>query len=196
MIFLKQCMRSNQIKFFLFVLVALMMVAGAIFVVAKNSSQAENLWRYAPRETEIFVEFDLADGKLAEYFENNKVAKEELENFLVDNGLPAGIWQAGIEIQRVAMFVTETNSSEKKTESGWIIQSKNNIEQLNAFLSNFYFESLDKRTIIITKSKEVMSSVGDKQTFFGLDASRAKEMKGAVAVIFLIPGCNCKVLLL
>ncbi|HRY63271.1 MAG TPA: hypothetical protein P5267_01530 [Patescibacteria group bacterium] len=177
-------MKRSYLKFFIFAPAILLIVIVAVLAVAKNSRGGETLWRYIPSETKIFVEFDLADKNLDEYFKTNKKAKEELEKFLFDNELPVEIWQSGIEVQRVAMFVMETNMAEKKMENGWIIRAKNEVGQLNVFLSNFYYKPLDKRTAIITKSKEVMQATRDKQTFFGVDMGREKKLQGALAYGF------------
>jgi len=167
-------------QLYIFLPALLILFAAAVFFMVKNYySSDEFLWQYAPKKSLAFAEFDLADKNFIDYLGRNSQAKKQLEKFLQDNGLPADIWKAEIEIQKIGLFVVEIPDQEKRKEPGWVVKSRGNIEQSSAFLSGYYYQPIDKKTAIIARSKEVMQMVRGAQYFSDLNfGQRSKAVNG------------------
>ncbi|NMB48074.1 hypothetical protein GYA13_01340 [Candidatus Kuenenbacteria bacterium] len=168
-------MKKERVKFFVFIALFVLIVIAAVLVLARGRGTGGRLWQYVPEKTKIFLEFDLTEKKLKNYLIQNKEAKDELESFLMDRGLPAEIWDAGLQIQKVAWFqipIEGTGEGE-----GWVIQSKNDVGQLSAFLKNFYFKFIDDRVAVITANKDVLTAVDRGPVFSNWEIQTASEAK-------------------
>ncbi|HOZ36237.1 MAG TPA: hypothetical protein PLR18_00170 [bacterium] len=175
-------MKKEGLKFFIFVSALALILTAAVLVLTKDGEQGSRLWRYVPEGTTVFLELDLTESKLKNYLIENEKAKEALENFLMDQGLPAEIWDAGVQIQRVAWFVAPTG--EAKKAEGWVIQGKNDIGQLSAFLKNFYFKFIDDKVAVIASSKDVLAQAMKDSNFNNLEVQMTNQSQDNFAYGF------------
>lgn len=178
-------MEKKYGQLYIFLPALLILFAGAVFLLVKNYYHSDELlWRYAPKKSVAFMELNLADKKFVDYLGKNSQAKKQLENFLQDNGLPVGIWQAGIEIKKIGLFVVEVSGQDKRKERGWIINSRNNVAQLSAFFSGYYYHPVNNKLAIITKSKEAMQAVREAQYFSDLNFEKRNRNAGGFGLGF------------
>lgn len=125
--------------------------------------QQETLWSLAPKEIAVWADFNLANQELVKYLDGNVEAQNQLKRFFVNNDWPVALNQSGVEIRRAARIIIPDEKTGEITVGGWVVRSKDNIDQLNAFLSGYYYQTLDKRTMVFAKDQRVVRAVSGQK---------------------------------
>ena len=70
---------NKKVLITLIILICLAIIAGGIYIYSKNLRGLQKLTDYMPQETELYIEFNLKDKNLEEFYANNFRAQARFE---------------------------------------------------------------------------------------------------------------------
>lgn len=175
-------MKQHWLKIYILIVgSAIFVLVGVLWFGISNYTRAGKLWQYAPRETDFFVEINLADKNLVDFLQQNRTAKDMLEKFLLDNDLPAELWKSENELIEVGMFIIKADKEGEKNKSGWIIRTRGDAGQLGVYLGGYYYTTAKANIAVISREKEPIREIENKNFFNKMSRDQEKRMKGSLA---------------
>ena len=155
---------NKKILIILLILICLAIIAGGIYIYSRNLREPGNLTSYMPRETELYIEFNLKDKNLEEFYANNFRAQARFEKLIQDSGFLGDLSKDLIEqASKISLLVITENNEQHKV---WLVAG-DNIHKFHALLPTGYFESiLNSKTIALSPDRDVLRKI---RFFFSLD---------------------------
>lgn len=148
----------NKKNLILIILLIIILVGmGTFYFYLKNFKVSNDLTHYMPRETELYIEYNLTDKGLENFKANNFRGKVRWEKLISDSDffgdLSKGLIQ---ESNRIVLLIINYQDEQHKA---WLVNA-DNIHKFHALLPKGYYESiLDSKTIVLSKNREVLKLI-------------------------------------
>jgi len=129
----------------------------ALYFYLRNFKVVDDLIHYMPQETELYIEFDLKDKDLLNFYENNFRGKSRFEKLMRDSNFFQDLSKDLIEqANKISLLVINHNN---ESHNVWLLAG-DNIHKFHALLPTGYFESmLDSKTTALTKNRDVLKMI-------------------------------------
>ncbi len=136
-----------------------------------NRLRQENrqLIDFIPQETWQYFEIDFDNKYLKQILKQKKITKRELDNYLINQGLPINLWKSNCKISKLGLAQIELLENDKlRNEKVWLIYSPTDIKLLETLdLKNYYLIYLTKDIVALTNSETLAIKIkNDKSGHF------------------------------
>jgi len=159
-------------KFILSLIIFFILVLGVgfFYVTGRKAKVSNNLTVYLPKETVLYLEYNLADEKLAALNENGFSSANTWQSFWTALEITKG-WPVDLlkEIKKIGYAIAEIDGRQK---SFWLLEV-NNVRRAYSFLpANYASNIMDAEMMVLAKDKKDLNLISND--FLELEEARAK----------------------
>ncbi len=141
------------------IIALVLLLAGltALYFYLKKFKTTGDLTRYLPRQTGLYIEYNLKNKDLADFRQNNFRGGIRFEKLTLDSKFFGNLSPHLIKLaNKISLLIIKHNN---KWQRVWLVNS-DNIHKYHALVPVNYFESiLDSKTIALSKSRDALKII-------------------------------------
>lgn len=180
--------KLNQTYLVGLVLSGLVLAAG-IFLYQYDQTNKQNLINYIPQGSWYYWQINFNQPELIEELKQNLALKKQIEDWLLESGLPVNIWRGDYRISQLALVkveIKDDNDSQPQTVQAWLIYSPDDLYSLVATeLKDYYCKFLNRHIALLTTSEKLITTYQAEGNFNYLFLNNSTDKQQVAALGFI-----------
>ncbi len=139
--------------------VTTLFLAGLFFNEYFYNQKNVELIEYAPLKSVVYVELNLANESLQNYFEDNLSAKRAMQKYILDEKFKKEIFTDEVALKSMAYLVLKDDRDEPNLSKMWLFKG-DNIDMIKAMdLEGYYIRELSPNVLAVSLNRDYLSQL-------------------------------------
>ncbi len=154
--------RAIKLKqlYFIGIFLLVLLLWGGVFLYKQFQHYNQGLINYMPAGTFSYWQISFNQPNLVKAIKQKPWLKQQIEAWLVQDGLPVNIWHGQYQITQLALAQVKLNKAADNliplTAKAWLVYSPDDLSSLVATqLKDYYCKFLDRHTALLTTSEDL-----------------------------------------